>query len=290
MAYLSISATAGRGCTALGGVTARRQPSRALAGAAVVAALNSACGERPLEPRPPDPGAPHFTVMSFNIELGAKREPSTLRSIGELDADLVGLQEVTPEAEAWLRDAYADQYPYQLYQSKGGAGGLAALSRFPLVDHGLRPAPEDWHPAWHFEAETPAGPVQLLDVHLRSLFSGDPNPVRSYLSTGSDHRTEMALFSDWCEQSIPTIVLGDFNESPDGPAIHYLEGRGFFNLLPAFRPGQPTWRFRSTGDQFSETFDHILINAELVPLNAWVQRRGESDHLPVLAHLEPRSW
>jgi endonuclease/exonuclease/phosphatase family metal-dependent hydrolase len=268
------------------------QRSTVLAAVAVssLAALSNACGQPPLESRQPDPGAPHFTVMSYNIELGAKHEPSTLESIGEIDADIVGLQEVTPEAETWLRATYAEQYPYQLYQSKGGAGGLAALSRFPLIDHGLRPAPEDWHPAWHLEADTPAGPVQILDVHLRSLFSGDPNPVNSYLSTGADHLTEMELFSDWCEQSIATIVLGDFNESPDGPAVNYLEGRGFFNLLPAFRPGQPTWRFRSTGDQFSETFDHILINAALIPLNAWVQRRGKSDHMPVLAHLEPSSW
>lgn len=265
---------------------------RALAGVTVftLATLSSACGQPPLKPRAPDPGAPHFTVMSYNIELGAKHEPSTLESIGDLDADIVGLQEVTPEAEAWLRDAYAEQYPYQLYQAKGGAGGLAALSHFPLVDRGLRPAPEEWHPAWHLEADTPAGPVQILDVHLRSLFSGDSNPATSLFSTDSDHTTEIELFSAQCQQGIASIVLGDFNESPDGPAVNYLEGRGFFNVLPAFRPGQPTWRFRSTGDQLSETFDHILINAALVPLNAWVQRRGESDHMPVLAHIEPRSW
>src|SRR4051812_18200741 len=214
----------------------------------VFLALFAACGEPPLRPRPPREGAPHFTIMSYNIELGAAGSPRSLEGLDDLKADIVCLQEVTPAAEAQLRLAYAELYPYQLYKSKGGAGGLAALSRFPLVDRGLRPAPnEDWHPAWHLEADTPAGPVQILDVHLRSLFSGDPNPVDSYLSTGSDHRTEMELFSDWCEQSIPTIVLGDFNESPDGPAVSYLEGRGFLNVLPAFRPGQPTWRFRSTG-------------------------------------------
>src|SRR5690349_12229871 len=86
----------------------------------VLAAQSAACGAPPLEPRLPDPGAPHFTVMSYNIELGAKGEPSTLKSIGDIGADLVGLQEVTPEAEAWLRDTYAELYPYQLYQAKGG--------------------------------------------------------------------------------------------------------------------------------------------------------------------------
>jgi hypothetical protein len=79
--------------------------------------------------------------MSYNIELGAAGAAETLESIGALDADVVGLQEVTPEAEASLRATYAAQYPHQLYQSKGGAGGLAVLSRFPLIDRGLRPDP-----------------------------------------------------------------------------------------------------------------------------------------------------
>jgi hypothetical protein len=38
--------------------------------------------------------------MSYNIELGAAGETSTLEAIGHLDADVVALQEVTPQAEA----------------------------------------------------------------------------------------------------------------------------------------------------------------------------------------------
>jgi vancomycin resistance protein VanJ len=249
-----------------------------------------ACGEPPLVPRPPSAGAPHFTVMSYNIELGAAGAAATLDAIGALDADIVCLQEVTPEAEDSIRASYAGQYPYQLFQSKGGAGGLAALSRFPLVDRGLRPDPRGWHPSWHLEVESPAGPMQLLNVHLRSLFGAGPDPVRAYLRSDDDHLEQIEIFSDMCDADVPTIVLGDFNESVDGRAVRFLEARGFTNLLPAYRPGQPTWRFRSVGDQFSETLDHILISEHLVPLDAWVKRLGESDHLPVLAHIEPRSW
>jgi endonuclease/exonuclease/phosphatase family metal-dependent hydrolase len=228
--------------------------------------------------------------MSYNIELGAAGEPSTLDAIGEIDADLVCLQEVTPEAEAELRARYAEEYPYQLFKSKGGAGGLAALSRFPLVDLGLRAAPQGWHPSWHLEAESPAGPIQLLNVHLRSLFSGDPNPISSYLQADSDHLEQIELFSSECDANVATIALGDFNEDENGDAIQFLEDRGFENLLPEFHPGQPTWGFRSVGNQLGATIDHILINDALVPLNAWARRLGESDHLPVVAHLEPRSW
>src|SRR4051812_36485385 len=222
----------------------------------VFLALFAACGEPPLRPRPPREGAPHFTIMSYNIELGAAGSPRSLEGLDDLKADIVCLQEVTPAAEAQLRLAYAELYPYQLYKSKGGAGGLAALSRFPLVDDGLRTVPQGWHPAWHLEAETPAGPVQLLNVHLRSLFSADTGPLRSYLSADEDHLAEIQQFAADCETEVPTIVLGDFNEGVDGEAVRFLEERGYLNTLPAFRPGQPTWRFRSVGDQLSETVDH----------------------------------
>ena len=260
------------------------------AGVPSLLSFSVACGEPPLRPRAPTEGAPHFTVMSYNIELGAVGESETFDAIGTVDADIVCLQEVTPAAELVLRADFAEQYPYQLFKSKGGAGGLAALSRFPLVDLGLRAAPQGWHPSWHLEVASPAGPVQLLNVHLRSLFSGDSNPVTSFFRTGSDHLDQIELFSNECEVDVPTIALGDFNEDVDGEAIQFLEERGFYNLLPAFRPGQPTWGVRSVANQLGATIDHILVNDHFVPLDAWVRRLGRSDHMPVMAHLEPSSW
>jgi endonuclease/exonuclease/phosphatase family metal-dependent hydrolase len=81
-------------------------------------------------------------------------------------------------------------------------------------------------------------------------------------------------------------VVGDFNEGPDGDAIHYLEDAGFRNVLPLFRPGQETWRVRSLGGQTAETLDHILFDESFLPLDARVMVEGNSDHLPVLAHFE----
>src|SRR5688572_5048718 len=203
------------------------QRSVTAAGLLSLLSFSAACGEPPLRPRAPSEGAPHFTVLSYNIELGAIGESDTLDAIGTLDADIVCLQEVTPTSEVVLRADYAARYPYQLYKSKGGAGGLAALSRFPLVDLGLRAAPQGWHPSWHLEVASPAGPIQILNVHLRSLFSGDSNPVTSFFRTDSDHLDQIELFSNECEADVPTIALGDFNEDVDGMAIQFLEERGF---------------------------------------------------------------
>jgi endonuclease/exonuclease/phosphatase family metal-dependent hydrolase len=252
--------------------------------------IASACGEPPLQPRPPSEGAPHFTVMTYNIELGAKREPETLDSIAAVNADIACLQEVTPEAELVMRERFDELYPYQLYQSKGGAGGLGILSRFPIEDRGLLLAPAGWHPAWRVDAQTPGGLVQLLNIHLRSQFSADTGLLNSYLATDTDHLTEMRMFAQHCDDSLPAIVLGDFNEGVNGKAVQFLEQEGFRNMLPSFHPGQPTWRFPAVGGQLQKTYDHILVDDFLQPLNAWVETRGLSDHLPVIAHVQPATW
>jgi endonuclease/exonuclease/phosphatase (EEP) superfamily protein YafD len=61
--------------------------------------------------------------------------------------------------------------------------------------------------------------------------------------------------------------------------------------LPLYRPGQFTWRSRSLGAQFTEALDHILYDDSVEPLNAFAMNRGNSDHIPVVAHFEAsRAW
>lgn len=244
-----------------------------------------ACGERPLEPRDPTPGAVHFRVQTYNVELTDASDPTTVAAVGAAGAEIVALQEVTPAWEAVLRDRYADAYPHMLFRPDAGAGGLAVLSKLPLEDRGLLVGPGDWHPAWHVLVRTPMGWVQLLNVHLRPVFSGGGDAAESYLTAGEDHRAQVQRYTDACDGR-PTLIVGDFNEGPDGDAVRWLEGRGYRNALPLFRPGQETWRFRSVGGQLAETIDHVLFDGSFEPLNAWVEVRGESDHIPVVAHLE----
>jgi endonuclease/exonuclease/phosphatase family metal-dependent hydrolase len=248
------------------------------------------CGPAPLEPEQPTPGAPHFKVVTYNVELNEGSAQSSLEAVGAGDADIVCLQEVTPDWETALRSRYEAIYPHMLFHTDGGAGGLAALSRFALTDLGLREGPGGWHPAWHFLADSPAGTLQLINVHLRSLLSGEGNPVQSYLSTGRDHLRQIESFTADSDDQLTTIILGDFNEDPDGSAVRLLERQGFRNILPLYHPGQPTWRHGSVGNQLSKTFDHVLFDHTLRPLNSWVIQRGVSDHLPVVAHFEPYTW
>jgi endonuclease/exonuclease/phosphatase (EEP) superfamily protein YafD len=253
-------------------------------------ALGIGCGKPPLAPARPTPGAPQLTVMTYNVEFHSAGEPTTLDAIGAGDADVVAMQEMTPDMADLIREKYAGLYPYQLFAPAGGTDGLAVISRYELGDRGIHPGPGGWHPAWHVNVDVPGIPLQLLNVHLRSLLSGNSGALQSYLSTDADHVLEIEDLASQCDAGLSNLVVGDFNEGPDGDAVGFLEREGYENVLPEFRPGQPTWRYRSVAGQLEESVDHILYDETLRPLDAWVEVKGRSDHLPVLAHFEPWSW
>lgn len=253
--------------------------------ASVVLGASVGCVRPPLQPRDPTPGVPHFTVQTYNVFFRDPANPETLEAIGRADADVLALLEVNPAWEEAVRDRYGTEYPHAIYRPEPGAGGYAVISRFPLIDGGLHEAPH--HPGWHVLAQTPMGVVQLLLVHLRAHFKGRTDPLEAYLEVAADHRLDIATFTAECSESLPTIVLGDFNEEGGGSAVEYLEARGFRDALPLFHPGQPTYRHRrSLGGQLDASIDHIMFDDSFVPLNAWVVDAGASDHFPVVAHFE----
>jgi endonuclease/exonuclease/phosphatase family metal-dependent hydrolase len=253
---------------------------------ALVAVSAAGCISAPLEPREPTPGVPHFTVMTYNVHQERSGDASTVAAVGAADADILCLQEIN---EAWaqvLKPRYAARYPVMLFATTEDYGGLAILSKYPLEDRGVLHFGKDFHPAWSVIADTPGGRVQVMHVHLRAMLDGDSNAASNFLGTSSDHVAELESFMKATEPGLPTVVLGDFNESPKGDAVKWLEARGFRNALPLYRPGQFTWKGKSVAGLLDMTIDHVMFDGSFEPLSSWVDGSGGSDHLPVLASLE----
>jgi endonuclease/exonuclease/phosphatase family metal-dependent hydrolase len=248
----------------------------------------SGCGAPPLSPREPTPGVFHFTIASYNVEQYDFDDSDTVRAVGGIDVDVLCLQETTPNWVEVLQERYGDDYEYQLYRPKdeSSAGGFTMFSRFPIEEISYRPGPNNWHPAWHVRVDTPAGPFLVMNIHLRGILSGYDSDIDGFLNVDEDHRATIESFTE-NRADYPTLAIGDFNEDEEGPAIHYLEAQGFENVLPLFHPGQGTWHYPSIAGQFDKALDHILYDdAFFVPLNAYVLRKGDSDHIPVVAHFE----
>jgi len=240
----------------------------------------------PYHPKPTDsaaplPTAPAVTVMTFNVNFGLPGDRDTLEAIGAAGADVVMLEETNDAWEQAIRARWAADYPYMRFEAGNGAGGIAVLSKLPIATEERLPE-VTWFPAMRVVVDGPAGPLQLLGVHLRPGFSDSGSVVTGYFTTPKIRARELTAFAAALDDKLPTIVLGDFNED-HGRAVKLLEAKGFTDVLPQFQPKAKTWRWDvKVIGRIHGRFDHLLVNGGILPSDAKVLPLGNSDHLPVV--------
>lgn len=242
-------------------------------------------GRERLVPAPAPAGAPALRVLSFNVNYGVGHEPENVRAVAEADADLVLLQETTAQSEAAFREALAAAYPHVLFRECCNAGGLGVLSKHPIREQQYLEPTVGWFPAWRVVVDTPLGPVQALDVHLRPPMSDGGSWVAGYFTTRDDRREEIAAFFEALDPTLPTIVAGDLNEDARGRAVAFLAEQGLVSALPQIDPRADTWRWQTRLGQLHMMLDHVIYGPGLELRSAEVLDRGTSDHLPLLVVL-----
>lgn len=234
--------------------------------------------------------AQSLRVMSYNIHHGEGLDQKLdleriAKVIFDAKADIAGLQEVDRGVERTQRRdlpaelarltglsvAFENNYPYQ-----GGEYGNAVLTRFPIKRVKNT----------HFKMLRPGeqrGVLQVvLEVHGREML---------FMNTHLDFRpdeTERRMNVEELKAivaaagTMPVILVGDFNATPDRPTIRNLK---------AFLAD--TWELAGQGNGFSipvkkpaKRIDYIWITRESVqPLRLEVLHSEASDHLPILAEL-----
>ncbi len=224
------------------------------------------------------------------MNFGGPGPDLALGAILKAGADFVCLQETNAGWERFLRRGLKDRYPHMIFHHEPAAGGLAVLSRFPLKEVAVVPSPVGWFPAWILRAETPAGPVQVMNLHLHPAVNEEGGfSIGAYLSTSPAQRLrEIGKFHARLEPDRPTLVLGDFNEGDGGSAIGWLRERGFTDALAEFDRSSDTWRWNSSCVAVRRRLDHILYSGGFRCVEARVIEEGASDHFPVLAVFNPR--
>lgn len=228
---------------------------------------------------------PRWRVLSFNINFGVGHDPSNPAAIAEADADLVLLQETTDQSEQIFREQLSERYPHILFRQCCNAGGLGVMSKHPILQEDYFEATVGWFPAWRVVVETPLGPVQALNVHLRPPMSDGGSWVAGYFSTRDVRRDEMVDFWALMDPKLPTVVAGDFNENAEGKAVRFLAEQGLRSALPQVEPRAKTWRWHTRMGKIRAMLDHVVYSDALGLHEARVLDRGTSDHLPLLVVL-----
>jgi len=261
----------------------RRAPALALA------CLSIACSAEYQTPRTPEAGRAHVRVLSYNVNYGIAGDEPTVEAIRSAEADVAFLQETTPEWEQALRPAFDGSYPHMEFRHCCGAGGLAVLSRYPFAEEAyVDPPAGGWFPGWVVTVDSPLGKLQVLQVHLRPQISDGGSVVSGYFGTPPIRESQIKHFAKHLDTSLPTLIVGDFNEEPDGRALSYLSELGYRSALPAFAGSEPTWRWPTSLFTLRQQLDHIVVDPKIDVLDARVFEQGRSDHLPVVAVVQLR--
>jgi endonuclease/exonuclease/phosphatase family metal-dependent hydrolase len=183
------------------------------------------------------PPQKHLSLLTYNINWGGPGSASTAEIIKTSGADIVCLQETTPEWERLLRSELTTEYPFAEFRNSRGrmGGGLAFLSKVAAREVAYIPSNTGWFDAWIMQFGTAVGPVQVLNVHLRPPVSDKGSWIRGYFTTSKERLNELKRFYSQRLPDIPLIVAGDFNDSPGSEPIRWLESKGLTQCVATVR-------------------------------------------------------
>jgi endonuclease/exonuclease/phosphatase family metal-dependent hydrolase len=235
-------------------------------------------------------GHSDFRILTWNVLWTNRDHPETAQFIRETAADVVFLQEVTPELEARLRLDLASLYSGMVFSSARSGRGYAILSRYPVIGNRHLANPQGGPPACWAELRTPAGRLQVLNLHLtnpRVLVGSWFDKIKSYATTAGVRLKEVRNFCDALKTGVPAVVAGDLNSLGCEPSITYLSRRA--RLTDAYRAVHPTpskaditWTAQSDPlSPMKARIDYVFVSRELVPLEAHTGHTTLSDHQPV---------
>ena len=225
---------------------------------------------------PPDSVA--IRVLTANLHDGAA-DPEAVVSAARRDADLVVVQELTPELAAdFGRLGLDSDFPYRAVEARRGAAGVGLWSRYPITGSSRDAGYELGLLTASLRVPGTSADTVVLAVHLVGPW---PQPIDGW-------RGEISRFPDnlraaaTAAGSGAVIVAGDFNATSDMQPFRRLLRGGFADAV-----GQ-------SGAGFTPTFpanrsvppligiDHILTLNSTVGEVRTVRVPG-SDHLGLTA-------
>ena len=216
-------------------------------------------------------GQHDLRVLTHNVEASNPDPGATAQALLAYDADIIALQELTPQALTAARRVLSGTYPYH------AAGGTVALwSKHHLASTDSVDIGMGWTRALRAQAQTPAGPVALYVAHLASVRVGSEG-----FTSGQRDRTITDLGKTIAAEKLDrVIVMGDFNGTAYDRSLAPLT----FGLTSV--QAQAGWGFGFTWPaKFPMArIDHILIRG-VTATNAQVLPATASDHRPISADL-----
>lgn len=231
---------------------------------------------------------PRIRVMTYNIHHGEYGAALIARNVRMLRPDIVCLQETIPEGKranpvAVLRRLMPEWHFVE-------CGQLAVISRYPIAEYEIRPAPVDyWRVILQATVMSEGRRFTVVNLHMSTA---------AHAESLMDHRGSLPVYlrNTAVARSIqvsrllrvtrkiqgPLVVVGDFNTPPRG-RLYRRMCREFTDSFAAsgwgcgysFRANAPVMRI-----------DYVFVGNGLCPVGCKVPSvLPASDHRPVVADI-----
>ena len=231
-------------------------------------------------------GGVPLEVMTYNVNYQLWDTAAVTELVRANPVDVFGLIEPFKEQAAELRNNVQDLYPYY-YRATGG--GLSLFSRYPINEAATENLGTRYHSLFA-TIDVNGKPTQIVVAHPLA-------PVSS--SNFFDRNETMAALAKYAaQQSITTVIMGDFNVTPWSAYFRQFTHNSGLRSANLGHGLHSTWFHNDVGRSLSSLehfkqvlkipIDHIFVNQntsvdEVVTLPA-----GVSDHRPVIAKLRVR--
>ena len=208
-------------------------------------------------------------VMSANV-LEGRGDPAVIVALARGHADIVGIQELTPEGLAQLSANGIDaEFPHRIVKPLAGGSGAGLWSRYPLQDSG--PVSEPLPITAHLQMPGLPTPPTIVVVHLSAPW---PWPIEWW-------RNDVAYAADALDSLAGTVIAaGDFNSTRDMAQFRRILDGGYHDA-GVFAPTYPADSVISP----VLPIDHVLVRHGSAS-RAWTADIEGSDHRAVFAKVQ----
>jgi len=190
--------------------------------------------------------------------------------LGRSDADLIALQEITPEWVAAL-EPLARKYPHRKFMPRDDPYGIALLSRWPIDDAQPVDFADDGVPSLVANVDVHGRKLRVIALHTRW-------PVVPELQAARDRALQQAAALA-LTQPESTILLGDLNVTPYAPAFGRLLSESGLRDALAGKAWRPTWQAGFW--PLALPIDHVLVPRGSCDTASEIGPYVGSDHRPL---------
>jgi endonuclease/exonuclease/phosphatase (EEP) superfamily protein YafD len=209
-------------------------------------------------------------VVTANARFSNTRHAAMVAWLSRSDADIIALQEVTPQWALAL-EPLARSYPYRKVMSRDDAYGIALLSRWPLDDVWPMDFADDGLPSLVANVDVHGRRVRVIALHARW-------PVVPELQVARDRALRQAAALA-LTQPASTILLGDLNLTPYAPAFARLVTESGLRDALDGEAWRPTWQAGFW--PLALPIDHVLVPRGSCVTGHLIGPYLGSDHRPL---------